>query len=151
VAIVGIGLYNYLKFRNYKATEKKVLANGGAAPLRNASTDGLNDEAEMEALQPSRTRISHNGGQFQLVGENDFDSSDESEDDGQHSRKMEAHSNKSHLQHQDSFDRLPAYADAHPGLKTETRELEEKVSRDPLLVDIDREGQQLEREMRDRS
>lgn len=86
VAIIGIGMYNYLKYRNYKILEKKLLENGTTMDERgvNGNIDVVNDdEAEMEALHSStRGRMrDYDGSQFQLVGEDDFDSSSESGDE----------------------------------------------------------------------
>lgn len=47
----------------------------------------------------------------------------------------------------DGIDRLPAYAEANPNAQNEIRQMEEKVNRDPMLLDLDREEQQLEIEM----
>ena len=154
VAIVGIGLYNWMKYHNYKAIEKRVLENGGSidALQPTSRSGGGDDEAEMEALHSSRTRREHDGGQFQLVGEEDFDSSDESGDeDGNDEAKRKAtrQNGASHYDAEDldGIERLPTYAETHPNTKAETRQMEEKVNRDPMLVDLEREEERLEAEM----
>lgn len=129
--------------------EKKLLENGG--PLENDShvrNGGAanEDEAEMEALNTSRTRRDHDGGQFQLVGEDDFDSSSDSEDDD---NRMVTHKNAIPKRgiDEDGIEHLPPYAETHPNTRNETRQMEEKVHRDPMLLDLDREEEQLELEM----
>lgn len=149
VAIVGIGLYNYMKYRNYMVIEKKLLENGGSlepdSHMRNGGAAD-EDEAEMEALNTSRSRRDHDGGQFQLVGEDDFDSSSDSEDDD---NRTVTHNNAIPKRgiDEDGIEHLPPYAETHPNTRSETRQMEEKVNRDPMLLDLDREEEQLEVEM----
>lgn len=156
VALVGIALYNYLKYRNYKVIEKRVLENGGSLDeLQDSSSreNGGEVEAELEALHSSRTRRDHDGTQFQLVGEDDFDSSDDSdnEDDNKDSRRKPMQSANGGLydgeSNLDGIERLPAYAETHPNEPSETRQMEEKVNHDPMLLDLDREEERLELEM----
>lgn len=156
VAIVGIGLYNWMKYHNYKAIEKRVLENGGnPGSLHPHTSRGEgDDEAEMEALQSSRTRREHDGGQFQLVGEEDFDSSDESDDEHRNveAKRKTTRQNGSSLHYDaeedlDGIERLPTNAETHPNTKAETRQMEEKVNHDPMLVDLEREEERLEAEM----
>lgn len=153
VALVGIALYNYLKYRNYKIIEKRVLENGGSIEdLQNsASREDGNGEAELEALHSSRSRREHDGGQFQLVGEDDFDSSDDSdEEDDTSSRRKEAKGTNGPLYDDanlDGIERLPPYAETHPNTSLETRQMEEKVNHDPMLLDLEREEERLESEM----
>lgn len=129
--------------------EKKLLENGGAlendSHVRNGGAAN-EDEAEMEALNTSRTRRDHDGGQFQLVGEDDFDSSSDSEDDDNRMITRKNAIPKRGID-EDGIEHLPPYAETHPNTRNETRQMEEKVNRDPMLLDLDRVEEQLELEM----
>lgn len=149
VAIFGIGLYNYMKYRNYMIMEKKLLENGGSLERDSHVGNGGDDQAEMEALNSSsRSRRDHDGGQFQLVGEDDFDSSSDSDDDDDaRTGVRETNAIPKRGIDEDGIEHLPAYAETHPNARNEALQMEEKVNRDPMLLDLDREEEQLELEM----
>lgn len=139
--------------------EKRVLQNGGSVADMHPHHGTSNaDEAEMEALHPgssSRSRRDHDGGQFQLVGEDDFDSSSESDNDEDKDHRAKYNNRTTSTSYgkmpynneDDGIERLPAYAETHPNVRNETLKLEEKVNHDPMLVDLEREEEQLEMEM----
>lgn len=83
-------------------------------------------------------------GQFQLVGDEDIESSDESDMDDRKAKYREHDDN-------DSIVHLPSYSSTHNKAqqREETQQLERRVEEDPLLVDIERENALLENDMQE--
>lgn len=87
VALFGIALYNYLKFRNYQATEKNVLSgqsrsvelhqqNGRSVQVSLLGSVSHPDAVVCSAYQQttSARAMDEDNGQFRLVGEDDEES-----------------------------------------------------------------------------
>ena len=150
MALFGIGLYNYMKYRNYKTAEKQVLSGkGGGSGSANGhghghghghGRPGPNDEPEAQ--------------QFALVGEEDLLSSDDEDavelDDPQRRRVGLPSNAEERAGAGASVHLLPSYAETHPAAQTaaETARMEKEVGRDQVLVDLDAEEHELEEAMR---
>ena len=143
VALFGIGLYNYMKYRNYKSAEKQVLSGkggGGSGAANGHGRPGSNDEPEAQ--------------QFALVGEEDLLSSDDEDavelDDPQRRRVGLPSNAEERAGAGANVHLLPSYAETHPAaqIAAETARLEKEVKRDQVLVDLDAEEHQLEESMR---
>lgn len=145
VALFGIALYNYLKYRNYRIAEKAALR-GGALPSSNGSASHHDHRISLEEdRDPERQ-------QFQLVGEEDFLSSDEDESDSGRltDSKQRARLGLGSLADEraaESVVHLSSYAETHPDKASETERMENEVKKDTLLLDLDREEHQLEEAM----
>lgn len=147
VALFGIALYNYLKFRNYKAAEKAALK--GEQGLGNGHLNGDARHSADADRDPERQ-------QFQLVGEEDFLSSDGDDSDSgrladQKQRQRLGLGSLADERMAESMVHLPTYAETHPNTGRETEEMEREVKKDSLLLDLDREEHELEDSMSRRS
>lgn len=159
VALSGIAGYNYIKYRAYKEKEKELLRSevsesAAAGAASHSSSSSMNGN-----YRAARSHEDDVEGQFQLVGAEDLESSDDDEDENM-GRGASAGIRGGGGGGGSVNGALPSYDDAagimggsasghSEAVANATRDLEQKVARDPLLVEIDRENKDLEAEMQD--